>query len=82
MAFGWRRSDQQPNLNLAVDPLGERSATVGGIGSNLDRGAGVEGRKAELVRITEQRLAPRTYSPGLNPHAAHCWLSESGFLVP
>jgi hypothetical protein len=42
-----------------LDPFGERSTTVGGIGLDLDRGAGVEGCIPDLVRIAEQRLGSK-----------------------
>jgi hypothetical protein len=53
IALGWCRTDQQPNLSRGDDPLGDISATVAGIGSQLDRGADIEGRKAKLVGVAE-----------------------------
>src|SRR6516165_3666002 len=51
-------SVEQRHLGRGDDTLCECRAAAGGIGSDLDRGAGIEG-KAQLVGITEQRLDPR-----------------------
>ena len=60
VALGPRRADQQANLNLADDTLGDRSATVRGIGLDLDHGAGVEGRIADSrMRMSGPRLSRR-----------------------
>ena len=73
--LGRGRTDQEADLDLRDDALGQVGAAAAGVGAHLDGGAGIEGGVAERVGVAEKRLdAQHVLARGGLRQAAHsCW---------
>jgi hypothetical protein len=56
VTLGWSGTDQEADLDLRHNALGQGGAAVAGVRPHLDRRPGVEGRVAQRVGVAEQRL--------------------------